>query len=87
MASIALLLQNRKTWIIPMIFGGASVTILAITGVTVMLKLHAAEQKIKTAKDAYVAASKAGDDAREDERLLKEITGEPLSKLGVRKPA
>jgi hypothetical protein len=86
MASIALLLQNRKTWIIAMLFGAASVTVLLFTGTRTYLGLHETEHRIHEAKKAYVAASAAGDEAIEDEKLLKEVTGEPFDASAVKKP-
>lgn len=78
MASIALLLQNRKTWVIAMIFGAASISVLAITGTRTHLALAATEHKIHEAKAAYAKVSESGDEEIEDEKLLKEVTGQPF---------
>ena len=87
MASIALLLQNRKTWVIAMLFGAASVSVLVVTGARTYMGLHAAEEKIHEAKKAFVAATLGGDEELEDEKLLKDVTNEPFDPTAVRRPA
>lgn len=83
MASIALLLHNRRAWIASMSLGGISVTVLLITGVGTYLKLNAAEQKIHEAHHHYVEATEAGDEEHDDVKLLKEVTGEPFDESAL----
>ena len=71
--SIALLLLNRRAWMLSVLLGCSAVTIIAFTYVARRTSLHEAEGKIAAAKASYARASSEEADRRADEQLLEDI--------------
>jgi hypothetical protein len=72
-ASIALLMQNRKAWMLSLLLGITSFTIIIGTFLGERSKLHEAEELIHKAKAHYSSLTSEDKDREEDEKLLADI--------------
>jgi hypothetical protein len=76
LASISLLLQSRRAWHASIFLGVVAIAILLATGAAYHYRLGDAEAKVTTARSDFAAVSSDEAEQREDEKLLKDITGE-----------
>jgi Domain of unknown function (DUF4337) len=74
LASIALLLSNRKAWFGAIALGLLCAGSLGYTFATERPRLHAAEEAIEAAHHHYLEASTGPQDRAEDEETLRELT-------------
>lgn len=72
-ASVALLLSNRKAWYLSVALGAGCVCILAWTYIDTRGHIHHAEDEIAETKAAYQKLRKNGETEKDDEEILSEV--------------
>ena len=72
-ASVALLLSNRKAWLVSVAAGGVCVVALASTFVTTRAHLHHADEAIADTKAKYEALRLGAEGKDDDAELLREV--------------
>jgi hypothetical protein len=73
LASIALLMSNKKAWFGSLALGLACAGLVSFTFVTERPRLHAAEEAIEEGHHHYLAASSGPQDAADDEATLHKL--------------
>lgn len=74
LASIALLMSNKKAWAVAIGLGVLCAVVVAFTFVTERPKLHAAEAAIEVAHHHFAATASGPQDAADDEDTLKALS-------------